>query len=434
MMKKHLGVILLAVAAVVLGGIYLWLETTDNAMISGALYSLAEDEEIVSISIHNRYGEYDFELAENGRWTVTSDGNSYRTHASKMELVVSALTNVNITRILGEEIADYGLEKPEATVACSTNRGVTHTFAVGNETVSRSEAYIRDENSGKVMVTTTAAVAQFTGSLSAYRDKEIFTIDKNNIASIDYYKDGERVVSLSKTGGSWNLNYPFEAPARQIEMNEFLSDCVKWTAAGFPDEGDLNYAGMGLEDSGTWIDFTDAAGSAQRLLIGSQRGTGTYVRTGGEDEVAVMYTTDLDLSRLDPNVLIFVSPLKCTIDQVASITVQTAAGSDTFEVEQLENGQRITSDGVEINSTQFTSVFFKYLAMNADGYAPGEPGQGTVAVLTTTYVDGTTAQLVLLPRDESTYYMLVDGKTDFYINVSELEELLYRIDRVKGRA
>ena len=85
MMKKHLGVILLAVAAVVLGGIYLWLETTDNAMISGALYSLAEDEEIVSISIHNRYGEYDFELAENGRWTVTRDGNSYRTHASKME-------------------------------------------------------------------------------------------------------------------------------------------------------------------------------------------------------------------------------------------------------------------------------------------------------------------------------------------------------------
>ena len=55
-----------------------------------------------------------------------------------------------------------------------------------------------------------------------------------------------------------------------------------------------------------------------------------------------------------------------------------------------------------------------------------------MAVLTSVYVDGSAAQLVLQPRDESTFYMLVDGKTDFYMNASELETLLYRINSVKN--
>ena len=146
-----------------------------------------------------------------------------------------------------------------------------------------------------------------------------------------------------------------------------------------------------------------------------------------------MYTTDLEFTDFTPDGLVFIAPLKSTIDQLAAIVVQTAAGTDTFEVEQLEGGkQRVLLNGVEIDSNAFASVFSKYIGMNADGYAPGEAGEEVVAVLTSVYVDGSAAQLVLQPRDESTFYMLVDGKTDFYMNASELETLLYRINSVKN--
>ncbi|MBR5558903.1 MAG: DUF4340 domain-containing protein [Oscillospiraceae bacterium] len=432
-MKKYRGLIILAVVAAALIGIYFWMETTDNAAISGSLYRMDEDETITGISINNVYGLYEFSLDQEGRWNVTTDGNTYRTHTNKMDLILSALKNISISRVLDEEIPDYGLEKPQSIVTCTTSKGDTHCFAIGNETVSKAEVYIRNQENGKVMVTSTGAVAQFTGSLSAYRDKEVFTIDKNNIVSVEYYKDGEKQLAVDRTGGSWKLTYPFEAPARQIIMNEFISDWVKWTAAGFPQEGSEDYAGMGLENSATWLDFVDANGKTQRLQIGSNQGTGTYVRTGDRDEVAVMYTTDLDFSKFTPDALVFVSPLKATADQLASITVQTAAGTDTFVVEQLDGGkQKVTLNGAEIHSNDFASIFSKYIGMNADGYAPGDAGNSVVAVLTSTYVDGSKAQLILQPRDESTFYMLVDGSTDFYINANELEELLYRINSVKA--
>lgn len=432
-LKKYRTIVVLAALAVLMAGIYIWMETTDDASISGTLYRLGEGETITSISIDNTYGTYDFAPDEEGRWTVTADGNTYRTHSGKMELMTAALNNIEITRVLKEEFEDYGLSSPQAIVSCTTSKGKNYSFAVGNETASKAEVYIRNQGSGDVMVTTTAAVAQFTGSLSAYRDKEIFTIDKENITAVEYYKDGQKQLSVQSTNGSWQLTYPFEAPARQIAMNEFLSSAKAWTAAGFPNEGNEDYASMGLESSGHWLDFTDRNGETQRLLIGGTQGTGTYVRTGGEDEVAVMYTTDLEFTDFTPDGLVFIAPLKSTIDQLAAIVVQTAAGTDTFEVEQLEGGkQRVLLNGVEIDSNAFASVFSKYIGMNADGYAPGEAGEEVVAVLTSVYVDGSAAQLVLQPRDESTYYMLVDGKTDFYMNASELETLLYRINSVKN--
>lgn len=432
-MKKYRTLIILAAVAILLCGIYIWMETTDDATISGSLYRMAEDETVTGIKISNIYGNYEFVLDDQQDWSVAADGSTYRTHSNKMELMIGALKEIPVTRVLDEELPDYGLESPQAVVTCTTSKGNTHSFAIGNETVSHSEVYIRDQRNGRVMITTTGAVAQFTGSLSAYRDKEIFTIDKQNIVTVEYYQNGQHQLTVDRSGGSWMLTYPFEAPARNVVMTEFVSEWGKWTAAGFPKEGDHNYAAMGLEDSTSWIEFTDANGETQRLTIGATQGTGTYVRTGDLDEVAVMYTTDLDFTEFTPDGLVFVSPLKTTADQIAGITVQTAAGIDTFVVEQLENGkQKVTLNGAEIDPNTFASIFSKYIGMNADGYAPGQAGDSVVAVLTTTYVDGSGAQLILQPRDENTFFMYVDGRTDFYMNASELAELLYRIESAKA--
>ncbi len=433
-MKKYRGMIILAALVLVLGGVLLWLQTTENAGVSGTLYRMDEGETVTAIQIDNLYGSYEFLPDGEGGWTVSTGGATYRTHSSKMELITAALDGIAVTRVLEEALPEYGLESPQAVVTCTTSKGSSHSFAIGNETVSHSEVYLLDGKTGKVMVTTTGAVAQFTGSLSAYRDKEIFTIDKNNIVAVEYYADGEHRLTLDRTGGSWQLTYPFAAPARQIVMNELLAEWGKWTAAGYPQEGSRDYAAMGLEESGTWLEFTDAGGECQRLTIGSAEGTGTYVRTGGRDEVAVMYSTDLELADLTPEGLMFVAPLKTSIDQLAGITVQTAAGTDSFVIEQLEGGkQRITLDGQEMDLNDFASIFSKYIGMNADGYAPAESlPQTAAAVLTSTYVDGSVAQLALLPRDESSYYMLLDGRADYYMDAAELETLLYRIQSAKA--
>jgi len=88
-LKKYRTIVVLAVLAVLMAGIYIWMETTDDASVSGTLYRLGEGETITSISIDNLYGQYDFAPDGEGRWTVTADGNTYRTHTSKMELITT---------------------------------------------------------------------------------------------------------------------------------------------------------------------------------------------------------------------------------------------------------------------------------------------------------------------------------------------------------
>ena len=112
-----------------------------------------------------------------------------------------------------------------------------------------------------------------------------------------------------------------------------------------------------------------------------------------------------------------------------SVFVAVPDHTDARETRYPELMKSIYTAGI---ADDVISVFSKYIGMNADGYAPGEAGEEVVAVLTSVYVDGSAAQLVLQPRDESTFYMLVDGKTDFYMNASELETLLYRINSVKN--
>ena len=70
--------------------------------------------------------------------------------------------------------------------------------------------------------------------------------------------------------------------------------------------------------------------------------------------------------------------------------------------------------------------------MNADGRDPGTVTGDPVATLTTRYVDGTTAELALYPRDPSTYYMLFDGAAEYYLAVDDLEQLLYRAKKALG--
>ena len=430
-MKRYRTQIVLAALALVLGATYFWVTAREGVEDTGVAFALKSGEEITAVSLKNEFGAFSFTPAEGG-WTVEHGGASYRVNDSKMSLLLSSLQTLQVSRVLDEARPEYGLDAPRASVEISTSAGRRYAFSLGEDTASRSGVYLLD-GEGRVMVGSAGTAAQLTGSLAAYRAKDVFSIDKGHIRALSYYEDGACVVSAENDGvKNWFMTYPYEAPARAIELNELASALRDWTVAGYPENAD--YAAMGLDDSGTWLDVTDADGKTQRFVIGAPAdGTTTYVRTGGEEEVVRLYTSDLDFSMMKPDKLVFVAPLKTTTDQISTMTVETADVKYVFDVEQVEGGQRVTCGGREIGESDFASVFFKYIAMNADGRAPGDPlDTAPAAVLTTTFLDGTTAELRLLPRDGETYFMLVDGKTEYWLPHEDLEQLLYRIEKALG--
>ncbi len=427
-MKKVVTISIMAVLCLITAGTYYALAREMRIEQTGVLYDL-DPNTISQIQITNEYGTFLF--SQSGEeWLVESQGK-YRTNPQKMDLMIAALSNFSISRVLDNEQESYGLEQPAATVAFQAG-STTHSFIIGNETTSRSGVYIRDNGSKRVMITDTASVAQLTGSLAAYRDKEVFTVDKTAIQKLAYYQGGERVVEVENENfQSWHMTYPYDAPARRIELSELVNAMGKWRIAGYPQT--LTHAQMGLDSPTQWLEVTDQAGNTQRLEIGSTNGPYTYVRTGGTDEIVSLYTVDLSVSVMDPDALLFVAPLQAAIKDLSAITITAEGKEYHFQLDHNGDNTQITVDNRVLRTEEFSSIFVKYTGLIADGYdsAPQQAGK-VMARFQSTYLDGTTVVLELLQRDEDSYYMCIDGVTQYILKAEKLQQLLYRLRDILG--
>ena len=217
---------------------------------------------------------------------------------------------------------EYGFENPQATIEMTTTSGIRKALLIGNLTASKAQVYLQDKDSGKVFVSDLGSVTQFDGSLDAYRDKNIFSVDKNNIVEFSYFVDGEKQVTAQRTDGQdWQLTYPYQSPAREIEINEFLIGLRKWSAIMYPPAAEVDYKGLGLESPHQALEVVDAKGQKQRIEIGAESEGLKFVRTGSQEDVAGIFGVDVDFSHLNAADLVFFQPLQTTIDRVAKIEV-----------------------------------------------------------------------------------------------------------------
>jgi len=430
-MKRYRGLIIAAVICVILGGVYFFLSSGQDAADTGLFWTPRRGEEVTAVDLENEFGAFMFSLEKDGRWMVESDGE-FRTNPEKMKLFTAALNHLPIKRVLDSQLPEYGLDEPRARVSFTTNKGRTLGFEVGGTTASMSDVYIRDLVSGKVMLTGIGSAAQLTGSIAAYRDKEVLTVDGYNINRIAWYEDGVLVVAAEKPqGGEWKLTEPFPAPARQVILGEVVSAIRKWGIAGYPEGRD--YASMGLDQPTRRLELADGAGTVQRIEIGGDASsTTTYARTGGTDEVVMLFSVDLDFSMLTPEALMFVAPLRTTIEMVQAISISTPAGESVFTIDRSQGEELITIGAKEYSLMEFSSVFVKYIGMSAEGRDPApRPDGPPEAVLKTWYTDGKVTELHLLHRDANSYYMDWGEGIEFYMRRDALPELLSRVQNLR---
>lgn len=422
------NLIILAIACAVLAVAYFMITANEDPAAAGVLYKLGNDK-ITKVEIDNSYGSFTFEQ-KGGAWVVKSKG-VYSTNPKKIDLLLSCLEDFKITRILPEEKSDYGFESPQAAVCVVTSGGKEHRFIVGSDAVSGSSVYIK--SNGRVMLTSTGMTSQLTGSLAAYRAKDVLMVDPAKIRCIDYYVKSEKTLSLTnKDYQNWTMTYPFEAPARKVLVNELVAKLRSLTIAGYVDSNNEN---TGLSDPAGKFVLTDQAGVQQTLEIGGVSGNLRYVRIGAQDDIVQLYASDLDSLEMTPQEIMYIAPLDISIYEVQSISIQSGGTTDVFVMEHNGDDTIIKLNGATIPYSTFVSVYIKYLALNADGYDT-EPASSAdcKAVFTTTLLNGEKVELFLFWRDADTMYMLIDGKMNFYMQESSLAELLYRLQSAKNQA
>lgn len=427
--------VLLGLLCAGLAAAYFIISANENPAARGVLFRL-RNEQITRVSIDNRLGSFDFH-EEDGAWVVES-GGVYRTNPEKIDLLLGTLEEFAITRMLTDEKSEYGFEDPEASVRVETSGGDEFRFIVGKEAISGSSVYIKSGDD--VMLTSTAMTAQLTGSLAAYRAKDVLMVDPSQIRSIIYFVNGEQSLSLSNTDyKSWTMDSPLRVPARNVILNELVAKLRTLSIAGYIDAS-TGTTDLGLDQPAASMILTDENGVTQTLDFGNIADTQQYVRIGGHDDIVALYASDLDFSALTPAGVMYLAPLDIPIDQVQSVSIQTGGDEDLLTLERNADDVQAALNGRSVSySETFVSIYFKCITLNADGYdaSPTDPG-ACEAVCSTTLLDGKTVTLSLYRRDAQTLYLYVDGEpvkdgeTMFYMEENALNELLYRLDNAKG--
>ena len=416
-MRRNFTLIVLAVVCAISIGLYFILTSGRTAAQIGYLYQLMPDEVLTEIVLENNHGTFEFRYDGN-QWKVIHNGY-YRAHEEKMRLMLLPLKAFPIERELDVDVIlpEFGLDSP-IKITLRTSAGRNFGFDVGDVSVTRATAYVRDHRDGRIYMTSISHIAHFDGSIAAYRCKEIFTINRQDIRKITYYQNNQMIVDVYRNpDNDWVLLYPVEVPARNIYMNELVSSMRRWIIAEFPEEGREGVF------NGDVLVLYDGYGNSQKLYIGSQVGARTYVRTEADD-VVLMHTLSIDaLDVLNPSSIMFVAPLLTTIEQVRSISVTIP--NQTFEL--LVEGDRYYLQNNEISASDFTRVFVRYISILAEGYSPNDtnlPRNQFVASFETVFHDGSKTELSLYQRDEYTYWMDFGEDVVFYKSQEAFEKLL----------
>jgi Domain of unknown function (DUF4340) len=425
-LKSYLAPLLLIVVAALLAGAYLLLEMNADPVQAGKLYRFAGDERLRKINLTNRYGSFTFEM-EKDKWVMTQPAR-YRVNQQKAKLMEQALLELPVNRILASDANDYGLADPVATVGMVSDRNTQHTLYIGNLTPSKAQVYLKDSNSQLIAVTDWGNVAQFDGSLEAYRDKEVFSIDKSKIARIALFKGGQKQVTVERSGDlDWQMTYPYQAPARRVELSQLVAQMQTWSIASYPAE-DINSEQLGLDKPDSVLEVGDNAGNTQQLEFGRVENGQVAVRTGGTKDIVELFAVDVNLDVLSADRLLFLTPLRTTIDRVSRIAVEYGGKRATFEIDHSVDPPRIIGNGSEIPYSEFVSFFVNYISLSAAGHDAGGKASAAYMMLTTTLTDKSTKTLTLENRDADSFYMNTGGQAEFFVNKEDVTRLVYFLE------
>jgi hypothetical protein len=439
MRNKRLFLILVVLTVVFAAGFFIMNGSIGNVL-NGAraeVFPLPRIQSIVSAELTNEYGVFLFTRETEG-WSVENGGVRYPVNADKMKLLLASLSDMPVRRVLEVELDAYGLETPTAVIRVETDAGRRSVYVFGNPGADANTVFVKN-GADTVILTDSAAVLQVTGNLAAYRDKKVWTVDLLNLTGLEYERGGVPVVSCRREGPTeWYMDYPYAVPARHIELTELVADMMGWVVAGYPDPGaNLNEAG--LEPPLETITLTDTKQNTQKIGFGKINGINRYARLGENDNVVFLYSVDADLSVLSPDTLLFVAPLRAQMDEVTGLSVEQGDESWAF-VYDPATGAASWEYGA-LTSQEFIGVFYRFISMTADGRdAGGGPvvtrssAAWPIAALSLRKKSGDAARLELLPRDEYSYYMRINGEnTPFYINAKRFLSLMGRISELTAQ-
>lgn len=403
MSKKVRQLVIFLVVLVILGGGALALtmlnkqgsgtgDTSSTGTSSGETLAnlIDKKDQFASVVITNETGSYKL-YAE-----TKDDATSYIVEGyeglSLVNLVSSTIvtncTDVTPNRELGkvDNLAEYGLDKPQATLKIAYKDGSNITMLIGNKTVSETSSYyvkLEDKDEVYIVGLSSYLFSDKTDHLDvAVLNEKKTDEDGNEVASvfgrvtlsgknfpetlvIDQYQGKGDADPLNMS--TYIISKPEIMPLTTSFSEDIGTYLVTLTAekavVGNPTQEELEK--YGFADPQAVVDYI-LDDKEYKLIAGNTEGDYTYFMKDGSNIIYQTKTTDLPwvtTSKLKlRNSLVFL----VSVNSVERIKVTTADGTYVFEHTRKLNEEKTSSNGKD---TYDYTTYYNGTELNADYFS-----------------------------------------------------------------
>lgn len=243
------------------------LELLDRTLLS------LDPTRLVSVRVAPVNATDSFTLSKNAAGKWAAEGISFAVDAERIGRLTMAATNPPVMKLVtyGDAVnwADYGLDKPELTIAItlSGKKPDMHTIALG-KTDPLGGRYVRVDNGKAVALLPTSAADALARKKLEYADRTLLSFDPTTLVGLTR-KQGKDVLELAPSAAlGWDIIQPAKSKADQPFVDELADSLGRMRAESVAAYGKKEqvFKQYGLEPPAATIALTVGDKAEQKTL------------------------------------------------------------------------------------------------------------------------------------------------------------------------
>lgn len=426
----------------------------DDGSVNSITLTDTEEQNLRAVAVKRLDGGFDFELGEDNDWVLS--GASFRLHADEVKRVTRILASIESGKIISEELdgrrlPEFGLDEPVARIVVTDKSGNSEVVEVGNVSPFDKRRYARRKDSYNVVFLPPVVTEIAFMDNDDFRDKSLPTPNLDEIAMLEFRKDGEvfQMVHstepdpyLSSTGNyvvtrPWRGKYYLDEGNFRMRIREETP--LPSTVVAYLDNENPSNTKFGLTDEkADMLYLSDRDGTVLHLILGVSDGEGNrYARLGDRDEsIFKLNEPELEFMNTKPFSLTSKFVFSGSIERVARVKIE--AGEDVWMLTRIEKGaveeiedDLFLIDDLEITFEEFSSLFQNLTGISREGQIQEErtPLKPEVTI---TIINSNADVNPLIMRywnyDEAYHQVdMDDGKPEFLVSRYQVKKLINQL-------
>ncbi|SKB00417.1 protein of unknown function [Caloramator quimbayensis] len=390
-----------------------------------------------SFSIKNNNGSYDV-LNVN-----------YKMDKSAIEDIVNMISNVEAIRLISENKEDfkrYGLDNPNGQCIVNLKDGTSRKLLLGDAAPGGSSYYAEYE--GKVYTISDTTGKLLLKRLEDLRDKQL-SLANDNVSGIKILTAGNNVELKLEDENRWVISQPYgNGVSVDYDKVYIIIDALKNIyIENFVEDNCKDFSKYGLNKPSKEVIVIEG-NNQKSMIFGNMVGNESiYFKVSDNNSVYMMSMEDykkFDVKAFD---IISACPVNPLVANINEMTVISGNEKYIFTVEKQNIDSKDSKDnssevklkyklnGKEMKEEDFLSIYNKYCTIVVDSQIKKVIKNDTESfnkpevVIKFKLNKGLEKNINIefIPYNEQFYKMLINGKGDFAISKSQINEFINAI-------